>query len=114
MYAPGARLLGTLDTERVRVDEASVQRYFTFFLRQSADTIAPSFPEPSHDGLQLLAPDVAAYSGYYQFKMSKAGVRRVANAKFTFVFQREESGQLRILLQTSGLTPLGVLFEKGS
>jgi hypothetical protein len=58
-----------------------------------------------------LGPGVAAYSGYYAFRLvPTAAPPCVAHAKFTFVYRRSsEDGRLLIALHNSGLTPVGIM-----
>ncbi len=142
MYdATHARLLGTLDTQEtdVRCSGASIHAYFTSFLRERCDAVQPLFcdapgsplaplpplagddaeelcapllPVPPAGAVQRLGAGVVAYSGYYCFRLRRAGEGApvLACAKFTFVYAREpSSGALRILLHNSGLTPAGVV-----
>jgi hypothetical protein len=115
LYDPdGARLLGTLDCEKtgVRASARSIRAYFTGFLRDRHVSIAPLFCDGGDGaGVLRLGPGVAAYSGYYAFRLvPTAAPPCVAHAKFTFVYRRSsEDGRLLIALHNSGLTPVGIM-----
>jgi hypothetical protein len=69
---------------------------------------------PPAAAVQWLGPGTVAYSGYYCLKLRKTNhhgetAERMACAKFTFVYRRDASGALRILLHNSGLTPAGIV-----
>lgn len=53
----------------------------------------------------LLADDVIAYNGYYSFKLTKDGTTNVVHAKFTYVYKKDASGDWKILIHNSGMTP---------
>lgn len=115
LYDPdGARLLGTLDVDEtgVRASARSIRAYFTGFLRERHVSIAPLFCDAGDGaGLLRLGPGVAAYSGYYAFRLVPvAAPPCVAHAKFTFVYRRSgDDGRLLIALHNSGLTPVGIM-----
>jgi len=111
----GARLLGTLDCHEtgIRATACSIQDYFRGFLLERHVSVAPLFCDAGDDlgsDVLSLGPGVAAYSGYYAFRLQPAGAPPcVAHAKFTFVFRRSaKDGRLLIRLHNSGLTPAGV------
>jgi hypothetical protein len=138
--ATHSRLLGTLDTAEtdVRCSGAAIREYFTSFLRERSLAVQPLFCDapgaplaplpplgsscaealcapPPVGAVQRLGAGVAAYSGYYCFRLLRPGEAApvLACAKFTFVYAREPAaGALRILLHNSGLTPAGVVHHR--
>ena len=113
MYDPsGSRLLGTLDVDAtgIRASASCIRTYFQGFLLERHVSILPLFCDGG-DGADVmrLAPGVAAYAGYYSFRLvPTAGTTCVAHAKFTFVYRRVADGRLLIALHNSGLTPVGI------
>ncbi len=109
LYDPErGRLLGTLDTAATtdRNSPARIREYFEHFLAN--DAIEPRFPTEIPAGtVTALGDDHAAYSGYYEFLLEKDGEKRVAHAKFTYIYGRGRDG-LFIVTHNSGLTPEGI------
>ena len=52
-----------------------------------------------------LADDVIAYNGYYTFKLTKEGKTNAVHAKFSYIYKRDESGEWKIMIHNSGMTP---------
>lgn len=116
MYDPvEGKLLGTVDTstEGVRTSPELIREYFNSFLAK--ESIAPVFPEFRDEDVHVLSPTLALYSGYYAFKIqaSTNDKTKVANAKFSFLFQRSDDNETwKILLHNSGFTPEGLVDEE--
>ena len=110
------KLLGTVDTstEGVRTSTELIREYFNSFLAK--ESIAPVFPEFREEDVHVLSPTLALYSGYYAFKIKASAEEKtkVANAKFSFLFQRSADDQdtWKILLHNSGFTPEGLVDEE--
>ena len=71
----------------------------------------PRFPATiSPIDVQQLGNGFAAYSGYWNIDFETTeGAQIEGFAKFTFVFERQSGGDLRIVLLNSGLTPTGLV-----
>ena len=55
--------------------------------------------------VMLLADDVIAYNGYYTFKLTKEGKTNAVHAKFSYIYKKDESGEWKIMIHNSGMTP---------
>lgn len=103
------KLLGTVDLGDARTGKAKITEYHEKFVGGN-DKVVPKFPTSiAEDELQQFGNGVVAYSGYYQFTLTKDGVDKEANAKFTYIWERGADGELKIILHNSGLTPAGVV-----
>jgi hypothetical protein len=101
-------LQGTMDTKATGRREGAdrIRDYFEHFLAN--DRVVVGFPEKiKGEDLVALGPGRVAYYGFYEFTLEKDGQRKVAHAKFTFIYERGENG-LVIKLHNSGLTPEGI------
>ena len=68
-------------------------------------TYALTKMESADADVLMLADDVIAYNGYYSFKLTKDGTTNVVHAKFTYVYKKDASGEWKILIHNSGMTP---------
>ena len=105
-------LLGTVDTanDGVRSSPETIRTYFNGFLDK--DGINAQFPEFNAEDVIVLSPTVAVYNGYYAFELKKGGTTNVANAKFTFLYRKNDKGQWKIIVHNSGFTPEGLVVQK--
>ena len=104
-------LLGTVDKPEngIRTGAERIRDYFNHFLGGN-DEVEPTFPKDAEANMQTF-DNVATYSGYYTFRLVRGKRARIANAKFTFVYQKQPDGQVKILVHNSGLTPQGIVNE---
>ena len=94
----------------VRTGKDKIREYFVGFLETNYDTVVPNFPATIAEGdIQQLGDGTVAYSGYYTFDLGKGSTKKVANAKFTYIYRRGADGKLKILLHNSGFTPAGAV-----
>jgi hypothetical protein len=57
--------------------------------------------------VQQLAPDALLHSGMYNFTVGPADARQVVEARFTFVYVKNENGEWKIAHHHSSLKPQG-------
>ena len=137
LYAPeDAVLLGTVDTadDGIRIGKDKIKAYFDGFLDK--EKISPLFPAFDEADVLVLSPEAAIYNGYYTFELTpKAGDAKpsknrrgflrkllfwrsaagggsgmkIAKAKFSFLYRRDDAGAWKIVTHNSGFTPEGLL-----
>jgi len=106
LYHPAtSQLLGTVDESHIgsRIGRDRIRHYFEHFLAN--DVVEPKILNRE---VIVLSDNIVVVNGYYDFRLVKAGVEKIAHAKFTFIFQRNSEGQLEIVTHNSGLTPQGI------
>ncbi|XLQ19843.1 MAG: SgcJ/EcaC family oxidoreductase [Candidatus Moraniibacteriota bacterium] len=99
MYSDDATFLPTLNGELKRGIDGAVE-YFEHFLQKNPfGTIIESAVQESSDGGTII------YSGLYDFEVGSVDAREVANARFTYVFQKNENDEWKIIHHHSSLRP---------
>ncbi len=99
MYSEDATFLPTLNGE-LKVGISGAIGYFEHFLQKNPfGTIVESVTQESADG------DTIIYSGLYDFEIGPEDNREVANARFTYVFQKNENDEWKIIHHHSSLRP---------
>lgn len=97
LYADNGVLLPTVSNE-VRVGTAAIERYFVDFLKLApVGTI--NFRE-----IVKLDEDTAVDAGVYTFDVTKDGKRQQVQARYNFVYERD-NGQWRIVNHHSSMMP---------
>jgi hypothetical protein len=117
LWTEAGRLLGTVDESftvpGVRIGREEVKDYFVGFIgdRSPYKSVDPKFvTEIDERSLQQLGNGIASFSGYWDIDfITQDDQAIIGYAKFTFIFQRQQdTGDLKILLLNSGLTPRGL------
>ena len=99
MYSDDATFLPTLNGELKRGVEGAAA-YFEHFLQKNPfGTIVESAIQESADGGTVI------YSGLYDFEVGPENSREVVNARFTYVFQKNENDEWKIIHHHSSLRP---------
>jgi len=75
------------------------------------DAVKPNFPKFDAADVIFLAEDTAAYSGYYNFELTKTGVTKEVFAKFTYILKKTPNG-VKIVTHNSLITPKGAVPRK--
>lgn len=83
LYAPDAVLIPTL-SDQVRTDHAGIVDYFVGFL-----PIRPS-AVIQQSVVSVLDADAAIDAGVYRFTLHKTDVPETVDARFTFVYQKQD------------------------
>jgi hypothetical protein len=86
-------------SEELRVVPEEIRDYFEFFCRLSNLKVVAYKPYVRVFG------DTAINDGYYVFEFDKDGTTIRKNARFTFVYRRNESGRWMITDHHSSLLP---------
>lgn len=100
LYTPDNDFLPTLSPEFKRGQDGA-EAYFKHFLEKN-----PS-GEIVEDNVQQLGSDALLHSGMYNFTVGPAGSRQVVEARFTFVYKKNENGEWKIAHHHSSLKPQG-------
>ena len=98
LYAQDGLLLGTFSDE-IRIGKEKIKEYFQFFLakKPKASIVESKTHTTSDNSLTI--------SGFYDFEVDgSSGVRELAHARFTFVFQKR-GDDFKILSHHSSVTP---------
>ena len=97
MYADDALLLGTFSNE-IRVGEDQIRDYFNFFLAKK--------PKASliESKVHIIDDNSFTVNGFYDFEVDENTSRKLANARFTFVFKKQ-NGVFKILSHHSSVMP---------
>lgn len=99
MYGDDATFLPTLNGE-LKIGISGAIEYFEHFLQKDPfGTIVESVTQESTDGGTII------YSGLYDFEIGPEYKREVANARFTYVFQKNENDEWKIIHHHSSLRP---------
>ena len=80
-------------------EQKGAEDYFEHFLLKNP------FGNIVKDKVQPLGENSYVHSGLYDFEMGHVDNREVANARFTYVWQKDESGEWKILHHHSSLKP---------
>lgn len=98
LYADDAVLLGTF-SDKIRVGKDEIREYFNFFLAKK--------PKASviDSKIHMIDENNITINGFYDFEVNnEAGGRFLSHARFTFVFQKQDS-DIKILSHHSSVMP---------
>lgn len=99
IYSDNATFLPTLNGE-LKVGISGAMEYFEHFLQKDPfGTIVESMTQESTDGSTII------YSGLYNFEIGPEDNREIVNARFTYVFQKNENDEWKIIHHHSSLRP---------
>jgi len=77
------------------VTKDGVSDYFEHFLKKLPSGIVVA------DEVRELSKDLVSHAGKYNFEVGPADNRTISNAKFTFIWKKDENGNWGILLHDS-------------
>jgi len=103
-------LLGTMDTEKTggRIGAERIKDYFKHFLG-GRRRVEAHFPPEDKAQIEIMGSR-GLYAGYYQFTLyENDGSVRKANAKFTYIMEKDGNNQPLIIHHNSGLTSKGIV-----
>ena len=98
LYANDAAFLPTLSAE-FKIGNDQAEGYFEHFLQKHP------FGEIINEQVHALGDGYYSYSGLYNFEVGPEERREIANARFTFVYGKDELGEWKILDHQSSLVP---------
>ncbi len=98
LYAPDATLLGTVSS---KLDKGldKIQGYFQHFLEQDPNS------EIVDEVVQELGPDHYLHLGMYNFKIGPSDAKQTIEARFSFVWKKNDVGDWEILHHHSSIKP---------
>jgi uncharacterized protein (TIGR02246 family) len=100
-YAPDAVLLPT-QSNKVRTDHDGIVDYFEHFLAQQPKG------EVTESHIKMLGPKYATDNGTYRFTLTgEDGGSRVVDARYTFVYEKNNHGKWKIITHHSSAMPEG-------
>ncbi|MFA5188123.1 MAG: SgcJ/EcaC family oxidoreductase [Patescibacteria group bacterium] len=98
LYYEDTTFLPTL-SEEFKIGQKGTEEYFKHFLEKN-----PS-GEIIKDEVQTISPDNYIHSGMYNFEVGPEGKRETVEARFTFVWQKDKSGEWKIIHHHSSVKP---------
>ncbi|KKR07457.1 MAG: Calcium/calmodulin dependent protein kinase II association-domain protein [Parcubacteria group bacterium GW2011_GWC2_39_14] len=98
LYTVDNTFLPTMSPEFKR-GQASAEGYFVHFLEKNP------VGEIVEDECQVLAPDCYLHSGLYNFTVGPEDKREVVEARFSYVWKKNEAGNWKILHHHSSVKP---------
>lgn len=98
LYSEDATFLPTL-SNNFEKGVSGAETYFTHFLEKNPNG------EVVDEEIQVVAPDCYIYSGMYNFEVGPNSERKIVEARFTFVYKKDEQGEWKIIHHHSSLKP---------
>ncbi len=95
-YLSQGELFGTV-SGKIRQGREAIAEYFEHFLESD-----PS-GEILESDIEVISEDAYLETGIYQFTLTKDGKKTVVKARFTYVWQKDDDGEWRILHHHSGV-----------
>tara|TARA_B100001250_G_scaffold240415_1_gene206620 strand:- start:153 stop:515 length:363 start_codon:yes stop_codon:yes gene_type:complete len=98
LYSNDGLLLGTFSDE-IRVGKDKIRDYFEFFLAKKPKALLVD------SIMHIIDDNSCTFNGFYDFEVDGLnGKRKLAHARFTFVFKKQDSG-VKILSHHSSVMP---------
>jgi len=97
-YSGDATFLPTLSPD-FKQGKSEAESYFVHFLEKNP------VAEIKVQAIQSLSDKVYLHSGMYDFETGKAGERQIVQARFSYVWKKDESGKWKIIHHHSSLKP---------
>lgn len=98
LYTPEATFLPTVSSE-FKKGQSGAESYFHHFLEKNPNG------EIVQDEVQVLGQDVYLHSGMYNFEVGPESNRQVVEARFSFVWQKNDQGEWKIIHHHSSVKP---------
>jgi len=98
LYTKDATFLPTMSGDFKKGQEGAAE-YFEHFLEK--DPIG----EVVDGEVQLLGPDSYLHSGMYNFEVGPEGERQVVEARFSYVWKKDEQGEWKVIHHHSSAKP---------
>ncbi len=95
-YLQQGELFGTV-SGKIRQGREEIAGYFEHFLQSD-----PS-GEILNSNIEVISEDAYLETGVYQFTLTKNGKQSVVQARFTYVWQKDDDGEWKILHHHSGV-----------
>lgn len=98
LYAENATFLPTV-SEEFKKGQSGVEEYFKHFLEKNPAG------EIIQEEAQILGDDCYLHSGMYNFEIGPDDNRQVIEARFSFVWKRDDQGEWKIVHHHSSVKP---------
>ncbi len=98
LYAESATFLPTVSGE-FKKGQAGAEEYFRHFLKKNP------IGRIVEDEVQVISPDCYLHSGMYNFEVGLKDKREIVEARFSFLWKRDEQGQWKIMHHHSSVKP---------
>jgi len=100
LYAEDSTFLPTVSGE-FKKGQPGAEEYFKHFLEKDPTG------EIKEEEVQELGPDCYLHSGLYDFEIGPEEERQIVEARFTFVWQKNQAGEWEIAHHHSSVKPKG-------
>ena len=97
-YIENATFLPTL-SEEFKKGQLGAEEYFKHFLEKNP------IGEVSEKEVQIIRNDCYIHSGMYNFEVDSDNGRQVVEARFTFIWEKDNQGEWKIVHHHSSLKP---------
>ena len=98
LYSDDAVLLGTF-SDKIRVGKDEIREYFNFFLAKKPKALVIG------SKIHVVDENNITINGFYDFEVNnESGGRCLSHARFTFVFQKQDT-DIKILSHHSSIMP---------
>jgi uncharacterized protein (TIGR02246 family) len=98
LYTEDCTFLPTMSGD-FKFGQEGAESYFEHFLQKDPIGLV------KEEKIQETGPDTYIHSGMYDFEVGPADKREIAEARFTYVWQRNESGHWEIIHHHSSIKP---------
>lgn len=98
IYAEGATFLPTV-SEEFKKGQSGAAEYFKHFLEKNPTG------EIIQEEIQTLGNDCYLHSGMYNFKIGPANDKQTVEARFSFVWKKDDQGEWKIIHHHSSVRP---------
>jgi uncharacterized protein (TIGR02246 family) len=98
LYDENITFLPTL-SEEFKKNKAEVKSYFEHFLEKNPVS------EIVEDEVQVLSPDCYLHSGMYNFELGSSENKQLVEARFSFVWRKNQNGEWKIIHHHSSIKP---------
>ena|SRR3989344_8190634 len=98
LYQEGAPFLPTLSNDFIQ-EADETEKYFEHFLEKN-----PS-GEIMEESVQPLSDNCYCHSGRYNFEVGSKNNRKIIEARFTFIWEKDDQGEWKIKHHHSSLRP---------
>lgn len=98
LYSPESTFLPTVSDKFIRGQEEA-EGYFEHFLEKNPTG------EIIDETVRVISPDSYLHSGMYNFEVGQEDKRETLEARFSFIWKKDEAGQWQIIHHHSSVKP---------